>query len=147
MDIESDCAAMKVVISDFCKQWIFIQQDFDMLDGKLNDLKTEAKASRVKRLELLTKIKDIATNPHPYYMWHLIKESIELEMQKKDIILYLATVTIKILEYEIYALKIRFNNPEMKVGGNLCESFYDADCTSLQKLQFQVIDPRGSFSK
>ena len=34
-----------------------------MLDEKLNDLKTDAKASRVEILELLNKIKDVAKTP------------------------------------------------------------------------------------
>ena len=63
--IESDRAAMKVVLSDFRKQRLSIQQYFNMLDGEINDLKTDASAYRVERLELVTKIKDVATNTHP----------------------------------------------------------------------------------
>ena len=63
--IESDHAAMKVFIYDFRKQQLSAQQDFNMLGGKLNDLKTGAKAYRVERLDLHTKIKDVATNAHP----------------------------------------------------------------------------------
>ena len=56
---------MKVVLSDFLKQQPSVQQDFNLLGGKLNDLKTGAKAYRVERLDLHTKIKDVATNAHP----------------------------------------------------------------------------------
>ena len=90
-----------------------------MLDGKLNDLKTDAKASRVERLELINKIKYVATNAHPDSMLHLIKESIELKIRKQDPIRDSTTVTIKLVEAETYALKIRFNTLEMKVKANL----------------------------
>ena len=56
------------------------------MDGKLNEIKTDAKAYRIDRLELLTKINDVATNAHPDAMPHLIKDSIELEMRKQDTI-------------------------------------------------------------
>ena len=59
----------------------------------------------------------------------------------------MATDTIKLVEAEIYALKSRFNTLEMKVEASLHESFPDADCASLQQLQFQVTDNRGSFAK
>ena len=113
--LELDRAAMKAVLYDFSKQQISVQQDFNLLDGKLNYLKTDSKASRVERLELLTKIKDIATNAHPDAMWHLFKESIELEMQKQYPIQDLVTFTIKLLETEINALKSRFKNLNMNV--------------------------------
>ena len=77
---------MKVVLSYFCKQQLPVQQDFNLLDGKLNEIKTDAKAYRIDRLELLTKINDVATNAHPDAMPHLIKDSIELEMRKQDTI-------------------------------------------------------------
>ena len=35
----------------------------------------------------------------------------------------------------------------MKVGANICESFFDADRISIQQIQFQVTDPHGSFAK
>ena len=66
-----------------------------MLDGILNDIKTDAKASRVERLELLTKDKDVATNAHPDAMQHLGKGIIELEIPKQDLIRDSATVTIR----------------------------------------------------
>ena len=74
---------MKFVISDFSKQRLSVQQDFNLLDGKLNDPETDAKSSIVERLKLLTKIKDVAKNDHPDVMRNLIKESIELEMRKQ----------------------------------------------------------------
>ena len=80
-------------------------------------------------------------------MRYLIKESIELEMRKQYPIRYSATVTIKLLEAEIYALKNRFNTLEMKVEANPHESFSDANNMSLQQLHFQVKDPCGYFSK
>ena len=99
------------------------------MDRKLNELKTGAKASRIERLELLTKIEDFETNSHPAAMRNFIKEIIELEMRKQDPIQDLATVTIKLAEAEIYAIKSRFNTLEMKVGANPHESFSDADFT------------------
>ena len=39
--------SIKVVISGFSKQILSVQQDFNLLYGKLNDLKTDAKVSRV----------------------------------------------------------------------------------------------------
>ena len=116
------------------------------MDGKLNDFKTDAKASRVEMLELLTKIKDVATKSHPDATRHLIKKSIELKMRKQEPILYLDTVTIKLVESEVYALKRIFSTLKMKANANLHESLSDADCTSLQQLQFQVTDPRGYFA-
>ena len=108
------------------------------MDGKLNDLKTDARASRVERLELLTKIKDVATNSHPDSTRHLIKESIELKMRKQEPIIHLATVTIKYVKYEVYALKIIFSTLKMKVNNNIHESLSDADSTSLH----QLTDPK-----
>ena len=92
------------------------------MDGKLNDLKTYAKASRIERLELLTKINYVTTNTHPDTIWYLIKEIIEIEMRKQDPILDPATLNIKLVEADIYALKITFNTLEMK---------FNANCTSL----------------
>ena len=117
--IESDRAAMKVVLSDFRKQWLSIQQYFNMLDGEINDLKTDASAYRVERLELVTKAKDVAKNAHTDAMWNLIKESIDLEMRKQDPIWDLATETIKLVWAEIYSMKIRLNTLEMKFEANI----------------------------
>ena len=75
---------MKVIISGFCKQQLSVQQDFNLLGRKINDLNTDAKASIVGRLERLTKIKDVAKNAHPDVMQNLIKESIVIEMRKQD---------------------------------------------------------------
>ena len=116
---ESDLTAMKFVLSYFFKQRLSVQHDFNLLDGKLNDLNTDDKATRVERLELRTKIKDVATNAHPNAMRHLIKDSIELKMRKQDPIQYLATITINLVEAEIYALKTRLNTLDMKVEANL----------------------------
>ena len=91
------------------------------MDGKLNDLKTEAKSSRVVRLGPLTNIKDVTTNVHPDAVRHLMKKIIKLEIRKQNPIRYLATVTIKLVEAEIYAPKSRFYNLEMKVKVNLHE--------------------------
>ena len=145
LNLESNRASMKVVLSDFLKQQLSVRQIFNMLDRKLNDINTDAKSSRVEILELLSKIRDIATNAHSGVMRHLIKERIELEMQKQDPIRDSSTVTIKLVESEIYALKSRFNTLEMKVEANLHESFSDNDHTSLQQLQ--VTCPRGFFVK
>ena len=72
-------------------------------------------------MELITKIKYVATNSHPDEMQHFIKKSIDLEMRKQEPIRYLANVTIKLVEYEIYALKRRFNTLKMKVEVNIYE--------------------------
>ena len=80
-------------------------------------------------------------------MQYLIKDIIDLERWKQDPILNLATFTIKLVESDIYALKIRFNTLMIKFDANLPDAFSDADCTSLKQIQFQVTDPRGSFSK
>ena len=145
--LELDHAFVKVVFSNFCNQRLSFQHDFNMLDGKINDLNTDAKSSRVERLEILIKIEDAVTNHHPDAMRHLIKESIDIEMQKQDPIRYSATVTIKLVEDEIYALKSRFNTFDMKVEANLCESFSYTARTSLQHLQFKITDPCGYFPK
>ena len=58
-----------------------------MLDGKLNDLKTDDKASRIERLELINIINYFETNAHPDAIQNLIKQNIELEMRKEDLIL------------------------------------------------------------
>ena len=102
--LESDHVAMKVVLYDFRKQGLSVQQYFNLFDGKLDDLNTEAKDSIVERLERLTKIKDVATNAHPDSMLRLIKENIELKMRKQEPIRDSATVTIKLVEAEIYAI-------------------------------------------
>ena len=81
--LELDRASTKVVIYDFRKQRLSVQQDFNLLDGKINDLKTDSKYSRVERLELLTKNKDVVTKSHPDAMQYLIKESIEIKMRKQ----------------------------------------------------------------
>ena len=117
--LESDCAAMTNVLSGFCKHILSVQQDFNLLDAKLNDLKNDAKASRIEILGLLTKIKDVSTNAHTDTMRHLIKESIELEICKQDPIRYLAAVTPKLVEAEIYDLKSRFNTLKIKVDADL----------------------------
>ena len=65
---------------------------------KLIDLKTDAKASRIERLELLTKINYVAKNANRNAIQYVIKEIIELEMRKKYLILYLATVNNKLVE-------------------------------------------------
>ena len=109
---------MKIVIYDFPKKQISVHHHFNLLGGKLNDLKTDAKPSIVERLEILTKIKYVATNAFPDAMWDLMKESIDIKMRNKDPILYLATVTIKLVEAEIYALKIIFKTLKTKVGAN-----------------------------
>ena len=62
----------------FFKQRLSVQQYFNLLEGKLNDLKTDSKASIIERLEIITKIKDVTTNAHPDAMRHLIKDSIDL---------------------------------------------------------------------
>ena len=64
---------MTAVISDFSKQRLSIQQYFNLMDGKLNELKTGAKSSRIERLELITKFNDVSTNAHPDAMRYLIK--------------------------------------------------------------------------
>ena len=74
---------MKVVLSDFSKQRLSVQQDFNLLDGKLNYFKTDAKASRVERLDILNKIKYVATDAHPDVMRNLIKDIIELKIWKQ----------------------------------------------------------------
>ena len=74
---------MKFVISDFSKQRLSVQQDFNLLDGKLNYFKTDAKASIVERLEILNKIKYVATDAHPDVMRNLIKDIIELKIWKQ----------------------------------------------------------------
>ena len=65
-------------------------------------------------------------------MWHLIKDRIYFEMWKQDPIRDSATVTIKLLEAEIHALKSRFNTLEMRIEANLHESFSDFNRTLLQ---------------
>ena len=100
-------------------QRLSVQQDFNLLEGKLNDLKTGSKASIIERLEIINKIKDVATNAHPGAMRHLIKDSIDLEMRKQDPIRDSDTDTIKLVETDIYSLKSIFNTLEMKVGANL----------------------------
>ena len=40
-------------------------------------------------------------------------------MRKQDPILNLSTVNIKLVEVDIYAIKIRFNTLEMKVKANI----------------------------
>ena len=96
---------------------------------------------------LITKINYVVTNGHPSYIWNLNKEVFELETQKQDPVIDLATVNIKLVKAYIYALKSRFNTLKMKVDANLCEAFSDADRTSFKKLQFQVTDSCGYFSK
>ena len=115
--------------------------------SKINELKTDAILSRIKILELLTKTNYVTTNAHPYAMWYLIKESIELKIWKQDLIIDLANVNIKLVVGEIYALKSRFKTLKIKVDANPHEAFSDADRTSLQHIQFQVTDPHGSFAK
>ena len=68
-----------------------------MLDRKLNNLKTDYKTYRFERLELLTKINDLATNTRIDAIQYLIKESIKLEIQKQEPIINLDTVNIKLL--------------------------------------------------
>ena len=68
-----------------------------MLDRKLNNLKNEYKTYRFERLELLTKINDLATNTRIDAIQYLIKESIKLEIQKQEPIINLDTVNIKLL--------------------------------------------------
>ena len=85
---------MTAVISVFCKQRLSVQRYFNMLDRKLNDLKTHYKASRTERLELLAKINDVATNAHPDAIRYLIKENIEIEIRKQHSILNSYTVNI-----------------------------------------------------
>ena len=80
-------------------------------------------------------------------MRHLIKESVELEMGKQEPIQDSATVTINLVEADIYALKIRFNTLNMKVKSNIHKYLSDADRTSFKNLQFQLTHPRGSFAK
>ena len=80
-------------------------------------------------------------------MRHLIKEIVELEMRKQYPIRDSATVTIKLVEAEIYALKSRFNTLEMKFEANIHQSFSDSDHMSLQHIQFQVTYHSDSFSK
>ena len=48
--LELDHAAMTAVTPDIFKQCISAQQDFNMLDMKVNDLKTYAKSSIIERL-------------------------------------------------------------------------------------------------
>ena len=117
-----------------------------MLDRKLNNLKNEYKTYRFERLELLTKINDLATNTRIDAIQYLIKERIKLKIQKQDPIINLDTVNIKLLEAEIYALKSSFNTLDMKVEAILHESFSDTDCTSLQHLQFHLTDPHSYFA-
>ena len=74
--------------------------------GKINDFKTDYKASRIERLELLTKINDVATKFHPDAIRYLIKEIIEIKMRKQESILNSDTVNIKLVESDIYALKV-----------------------------------------
>ena len=111
-NLKTDCAAMVVVLSDFSKQRLSVQQNFNLLGGKLNDLKNDSKASIIERLELFRKIKGVATNAHPDVMRHLIKESIDIEMKKQDPIRYSATVTGQIFAngiwviYEWYACQL-----------------------------------------
>ena len=82
--LELDRTTMKIVISDFRKKRISVQHYFNLLDRKLNELNTDAKASRTERLEIITKIKYVAKNAHPDAMQNLMKESIDLKMQKQD---------------------------------------------------------------
>ena len=121
LKIESDSAAMKVVLSDFLNQQLSVQQNFNMLDGKLNELKTDAKYPRIERLEILSKIKNVATNAHPESMRHLIKRRIDIKTRKQDPIQYSATVTIKLVESDIFNLKRRFNTLDMKVEAKFHE--------------------------
>ena len=73
-------------------------------------------------------------NYRPDYMRYLIKYGIELEMWNQDPIRYSATVNIKLVESDIYAIKIRFNTLKMKVKSSLYLSFSDSDHTALQQL-------------
>ena len=52
-------------------------------------------------------------------------------MRKQYQTLNLATVTIKLFEAEIYALKRKFNTLKKKFDANLHEAFSDADHISL----------------
>ena len=98
-------------------------------------------------MELLTKFNDVATDGQPDAIQYLIKDSIELEIRKQDPILNPDTVTIILVEAEIYSIKSIFNTLEMKFGANLRDAFSDADRTSIKKLHFQVTDPCDSFAK
>ena len=64
---------MTAVLSDFHNHSLSIKQGFNMLERKINNLKTDAKASRIERLELLTKINDVSTKAHPDAIRYLIK--------------------------------------------------------------------------
>ena len=119
--LEQDHAGMTVVLSDFCNHRLLVQQDFNLLEMKQNDLKTDDKSSRSERLELLTKINDVATNSHPDAIWYLIKESIEPKIKNQDPIIDSTTVNIKLLEAEIYAIKSSFKTLDMKVDAILHE--------------------------
>ena len=88
---------MKIIIYDFLKKQISVHHYFNLLGGKLNDLKTDAKPSIVERLEILTKIKDVVTNAHPDTKRYLIKESIGIKRRKQELIRDSATVIIKLL--------------------------------------------------
>ena len=57
-------------LSDFFKHLLSVKQNFILLDGKLNDLKTDAEDSRFERFELLTRSKGVAINANPDAMWH-----------------------------------------------------------------------------
>ena len=50
---ESDHASITAVLSDSHKPRISVQQDFNLLVDKLNDLKNDAKSSIIERLELV----------------------------------------------------------------------------------------------
>ena len=78
---------MTAVLSDFHNHSLSIQQGFNMLERKINNLKTDAKASRIERLELINIINYFETNAHPDAIQNLIKQNIELEMRKEDLIL------------------------------------------------------------
>ena len=74
------CTAMAIVLSNFFKQHLSVQQYFNLLEGKLNDLKTDAKVSRIESLGLLTKFNDVATNTHPDAIRYFIQDIIYIEM-------------------------------------------------------------------
>ena len=52
-NFESDRVAMIDVLFDLHKQCLSVQHDFNLLDEKLNDLKTDSKSYIMERLELV----------------------------------------------------------------------------------------------
>jgi hypothetical protein len=142
--LESERTASSDVISRMNQERQIMQQEIRPLDTELGYLKQYSELMKQEKLEILSKIKATSKDFDPNKFRVVIRADVQSKLYQEHSSL---VSHIRVTTVDFQALKRIFNALETTVGVKLREAFFYSDRTSLELVQFQVSDPRGSFAK